>query len=68
MSDEEENFGSVTRSKDKKGRNVARRNTTVMQDLHDIGRMVTGGRGGRQRSQAIDDEVDEAVNGRRRGY
>lgn len=43
-----------------------RRNTTVKQDLRDIGRMLTGGRGGRQRRQAIDDKVDEAVTGKRR--
>jgi hypothetical protein len=57
---------NVTKTRDKNGRLVVRRNTTVMQDLRDIGRMALGGRGGRQRRQAIDDRVDEAVSGRRR--
>lgn len=49
---------------------TARRNTTVKQDLLDIGRMAIGfskkdlsGRGGRQRRQSIDDRVDKAQTG-----
>lgn len=57
IEDDEEQFGTITRTKDASGRVTARRNTTVMQDLRDIGRMATGGRGGRQRRQAIDDKV-----------
>jgi hypothetical protein len=63
----------ITRSVDKNGRVTARRNTTLKEDLRDIGRMVTGfsasslsGRGGRERSQALDDKVTEAVNGKKR--
>jgi hypothetical protein len=52
---------------------TGRRNTTVKQDLIDIGRMAIGfsktdlsGRGGRQRRQAIEDVVDGAQTGRKR--
>lgn len=63
----------ITRSVDKNGRVTARRHTTLKEDLRDIGRMVTGfsasslsGRGGRQRSQVIDDNVTEAANGKKK--
>lgn len=57
---------TITRSRTKDGKLVVRRNTTVKQDLRDIARMLTGGRGGRQRREAIDRRVDEAVTGRKR--
>lgn len=46
------------------------RKTTIKQDLKDIGRMAIGfsksalsGRGGRERSQAIEDRVTKAERG-----